>query len=270
MVAMILLALAAQDTTLFEQAPPHIDEALRGRITQFYQAHVDGRFTRANAVVAEESKDVFLEAEKRRCRTFMIQKLTYSDEFTKAKAVVTCEIDILLGARRVWIPAPMGTNWKVVGGQWFWYHIPVDPEVGRLTPFGVMKGGAGEGDALPDPLSLGPSPADVLSAVKADKTEVMLSSFEAGSAEVILAVARGRAKLSLEKTAIPGLEMSLEKEDLRAGESTRLRFRYTPPDKSPKSTQIVRVTVFPTGQIVPITLKFAVPPEVQKLIPRVN
>ena len=60
------IALAQEAGNIFEKAPPEVDEALRARITRFYQAFIDGKFRLADALVADDSKDVFFAAEKRR------------------------------------------------------------------------------------------------------------------------------------------------------------------------------------------------------------
>ena len=42
-----------------EAPPPEVDQALRARISEFYQDHVDGKFRQAEALVAAETKDSF-------------------------------------------------------------------------------------------------------------------------------------------------------------------------------------------------------------------
>jgi hypothetical protein len=272
MLTVALLLLSAQDASLFEKAPPDVDEALRARVTQFYQAHVDGKWRAADAVVADDSKDGFLGADKTRCKAFNIVKINYSEEFSKANVLVTCDTELAAAGRRLPVKAPLSSHWKVIDGKWFWYLIPVDPNVGTLTPFGRMKPGVGTdgSGAIGDPLKQGPTALEVLSAIHPDKSSVMLSSYQKSEAVVTLTNTRGRAQLSVEPISIAGLEMSLDATDLKSNESAKLTIRYNPPDQTPKSTQIVRVSVFPSGQVVGIELKFAVPPEIQKLIPKAN
>src|SRR5215472_8240570 len=43
-----------QDVSDPETAPPEIDQALRARVTQFYSAHVTGKWRDAFAVVADD------------------------------------------------------------------------------------------------------------------------------------------------------------------------------------------------------------------------
>jgi hypothetical protein len=73
-------------------APPReLDAALRDRVQKFFQAHVDGKFRAADQYVAEESKDAFFSADKPRYLSFELASITYSDQFTRATALVTCE-----------------------------------------------------------------------------------------------------------------------------------------------------------------------------------
>ncbi|MBM3775494.1 MAG: hypothetical protein FJW37_10065, partial [Acidobacteria bacterium] len=51
------VAAAQAPSDLFEKAPPEIDRALRERAARFYQAHVDGQFRKAEALIVEDSKD---------------------------------------------------------------------------------------------------------------------------------------------------------------------------------------------------------------------
>ncbi len=272
MVAAAVLSLLFAQESLFDKAPPHIDEALRGRVSKFYQAHVEGKFRQADAYVAEESKDEFFNADRIRCKSFEVIRIVYQDDFTRARVVTTCEIDMMAGARMVASKRPLATNWKVVNGEWFWYHIPVDPKAGRETPFGTMRpgpDGPSSAGVKPDEAAGRQLALSVITAIKPSATEVMLSSYEESSAEVVLTNTMGRATLTLEAPAIEGLRASLDVADIRTRESARLTLKYSPPNKSPKPTQAVRVRVFPSGQVIEIALKFAVPPEVQKLIPKI-
>ena len=76
-----LVTAAAQDPAdLFRKAPPEVDDALRQRVTAFYQAHVDGKFRAADQFVAEDSKDAFFEAPKRRYLNCLLYTSDAADE----------------------------------------------------------------------------------------------------------------------------------------------------------------------------------------------
>ncbi|MEK7404923.1 MAG: hypothetical protein AAB225_07420 [Acidobacteriota bacterium] len=257
LVAIPLLAQTAAE--LFEKAPPAVDEALRARIKLFYQAHLDGKFRLADQVVAEDSKDAFFSAEKTRYRGFEIARIVYEDNFTRARAVVAVDTEfVAVGMGRVPVKMPLTTLWKVVDGQWFWY---VDPEAGKQTPFGPMKPGAEGGGASPLP-SAPPDARALLNLVRADRSEVRLSSYEPSSGEVTITNGMpGRVTLALEYNGFRGLEVELDRTELDAKQTARLMLRCRPADKAPKPTVTVTVRVQPSGQAIPVRVTFAVPPE---------
>ncbi len=268
-VVALALPLSAQTAAeLFEKAPPEVDQALRERIRFFYQCHVEGKFRQADQVVAEDSKDAFFAAEKTRYRGFEIVRIVYSDNFTRARAVVAVETDFMApGLGRMPVKAPLTTLWKLENGQWWWY---VDPNAGKSTPFGPMR--AGEGGSSPFPFRVPSRPEDALSVlgkVTADKTEVRLSSYEPASAEVTVTNRMpGQVQLRLEYNGFPGFEAKLERSELQANETTKLLLRIEPRDKGPKPTLTVNLRVEPLNQVIPIQVTFAVPPEVEKALPR--
>ncbi len=263
---------AQSPAALFEKAPPHVEEALRSRITLFYQAHMDGKPRRADQVVAEDSKDAFFEAEKPRYLSYEIVTVKYSDSFTRATALVNCETDVLMQAMgRMRIKRPITSLWRIVDGQWFWYVMPIDPKVGQDTPFGRMRTSP-EGPGAPSPppsqITL-PSMQEILKKVRVSKNDVMLSSYQASSDEVIVYNDMpGTVTVSLDPAFAPGLQVKLDRTELKAGETARVTFQYQPPDKQPKPTLTATVRVQPTTQAFPIQIQFAVPPEIQKLLPK--
>jgi hypothetical protein len=139
---LLVSALWAQNPGDFvDKAPPDVEEALRARITAFYQAHVDRKFRQADDYVAKDTKDFYYEANKPGYLAFEIGKIVYSDNFTKARAIVNCKISFPLpGFGDGPVMAPVPSTWKVEDGQWYWY---VDQTVGRESPFGTLPPAAG-------------------------------------------------------------------------------------------------------------------------------
>src|SRR5579871_2216187 len=84
-------ACAQNPADLFNRAPADIDQALRARISEFYQYHVTGEYRKAEALVAEDTKDFFYDHNKPRYLSFQISKIKYNEDFTKAEATVLCE-----------------------------------------------------------------------------------------------------------------------------------------------------------------------------------
>jgi hypothetical protein len=256
-----LLAIAgfAQNPTdLFSKAPPAIDEALRDRVIQFYQAHVDGKFRAADQIVAEESKDVFFEMEKRRCNSFEIGRINYKETFTRAQVMILCDTQMMMvpvGVRPVKLP--ISSLWKQIDGKWFWY---VDPTAGTDSPFGPMKAGpmpaAGAAPALTADMMKGPDPASLKLMVQVDRQNAKFNLSQPGEQVInISSKLPGIAKLSVDQTSFPGLEGKLEKTELSTGESAKLTIVYTPAAGRPRAGQHlaeVRLRVEPIGRVFPI------------------
>lgn len=264
------LALSAQTAAeLFAKAPPEVDRALRERISLFFQAHVDGKFRQADQVVAEDSKDAYFAAEKTRYRGFEIVRILYTDNFTRARAVVAVDTDFMApGIGKIPVKIPLTTLWRLEGGLWWWY---VDPDAGKQSPFGPMHPGPGQSSS-PFPF---PSPgkpeqlAAMLHQVKVDKNEVRLSSYQPAEDQVTISNALpGAVRLKLDYNGFPGFEATLEREELDPKQSTRLRLRVEPRDRAPKPSVTVTLRIEPTNQVIPIQVTFAVPPEMEKALPR--
>lgn len=263
----LALLLFQGSASLFEKAPPAVDEALRARITKFYEAHVQGKFRAADEVVAEDSKDAFFAADKTRCYSFEIGSITYSENFTRATAVVTCEMDFVIpGADKVRVKAPRTTFWKVVDGQWWWYVVPKEYSD---TPFGTMHSGppkpgsaptspSGQPNALPRP-SLSEVTA-LLNPLKADKAEVRLRADKPGSDQVtVTSHLAGAVSLELHCPSFPGLEMTLDRKELNQGEAAHVSIRFEPKEKLPTNKLTAQIRVPATGQVIPIRLVFEPP-----------
>src|SRR5258708_35128201 len=77
--------------SLFEKAPPAIDEALRARVRSFYQAYIEKKFRLAYEMVAEDSKETFLAGGKPNISACDITKIDYQEDFAKADVLVGCK-----------------------------------------------------------------------------------------------------------------------------------------------------------------------------------
>lgn len=260
----VLCAQAPSD--LFEQAPPPVDEALRARVAKFYQAHVDGKFRLADQYVAEESKDDFFAMDKPRYRAFEIIKITYSDQFRKARVLTTCDSEMFAGASKIPVKVPIVSLWKLIGGEWFWYLEP-RPEVIE-TPFGKMTSAKPQAGSAP-PAKPIPDVASILKQVKVEPTEVRLSSYEPAAGEVTVSNQMpGNISVSLSYNGFPGFKASLSRDKLGPGETAKILLECKPADRAPKPTLVLRVQIEPTGQVVPVRVTFSVPPEIEKKIPK--
>ena len=246
---------------LFDKAPAGIDEALRARITKFYQFHVEGKFRAADELVAEESKDAFFAADKTRCRSFEILKVNYSDDFTRATAAVACDTDLVLPVGSFPVKMPIGSKWKTVAGQWMWYTDPVS-KAGTPTPIGLNS-----------PVSVSPpaqaatpafAPVDLATVpnlVKADRQQVTFDPATAGEQRVVVTNGMpGGVALRIEPAQLEGFEMSFDRTSLEQGQSATLSIRYKPlPDRRTASTT-VNVVITPMLRKIPVQIRFNASP----------
>lgn len=268
-------AQAPAEPATAEPAPPEVDAALRARVNTFFQAHVDGKYRKADEVVAEDSKDFYFAATKPKYLSYEIVRINYSENFTRATAVVACKNDWFLHGEKRVVTLTIPSTWKLEGGQWWWYIVPVREQ---LTPFGIMHkenpnapAAAAAGGAIPalpgDPKVLAER---ILSSVQADKSEVQLSSFEPSSAEVHVKNGMpGPVTLRVDVDgAFPGFSASVDKETLPAGETAVVTFTCKPNDRVAKPTLTARIYVEPVSRVLPIKLTFAIPPEVEKMLPK--
>jgi hypothetical protein len=241
--------LCAQDADYFDKAPPDVDDALRARIAGFYQAHVDKKFRQADQYVAEDTKDFYYEANKPTYISFKIDKIMYSDHFTKAKAIVTCKMHVIVGFIDQIAMVPTPSTWKVETGQWYWY---VDQKAGRDTPFGHWSPKGTSTGTLPS-MAGAPDVQTVMRSVQADKKSVKLSATESSSEQVTLST-KMAVSLEVESPKLSGLEATLDRTSLKAGEQAKLTIHFEPPENAPARNTQILVRVSPTNQVIPILL----------------
>ena len=120
--------------SVFQKAPPAVDEALRKRVNEFFQTHVDGKTRQALAMVAEESADAFFNAQKPKLQSFEIQQVNYAKNFQEATVLILAEREMMIPMAGVqMLKVPMESSWRLVDGKWLWYIPARDCTV---TPFG--------------------------------------------------------------------------------------------------------------------------------------
>ena len=249
MLRFILLAIFAAGSfaqnagDLFNKPPADVDQALRARITAFFDLHVKGEFRKAEALVAEDTKDIYYSSNKTQYLSYEIGRIDYSDNFTRAKATVLTEQYIMLpGFMGKPIKIPIPSTWKLVDGTWYWY---VDPESLRMTPFGKLSPGPG-----PAPKSLPEIPTTIpdfiYTQVKADKASVALKAGESGQVTITNS-APGAMNISL-TGSVPGVEVKLDRTVLKAGEKAVLTVRAGDNAKS----GVLSIQVVQTNQVIPI------------------
>lgn len=257
---------------VFDKAPPAIDDALRERVSAFYQAHVDGKFRQADQYVDEDSKDVFFAADKPHFQGFQITKITYSDDFTKATVITACKTEMFFHGRKMPVTMPAVTHWKIDNGLWFWYYIePTEKE----TPWGVMKPGP-ESDASSVAARIPTDPAaaarNILAKVALDRNAVTVDQTKESKQEIHLKNGLlGAIKVLADPTGTPGLTVQPAKSQVDPGEEVAVVIEFNPDDPEVTCREClmhpgvrpaitVNLTVQPTQQRFPIQITFTQPP----------
>ena len=259
-VCLAAAALHAQDVaSLFNKPPAGVDEALRARISEFLEYHVKQQFRQAEALVADDTKEFFYSHNKPQYLSFEIQRIDYSDNFTKAKAVILCEQYIMApGFTDKPMKVPEPSYWKLVNGKWYWY---VDQEALRQTAFGKMTPGPGKPGSLPP---VPDSAAFIMGKVKADKQAVTLRRGE----DVQIKLANSAPGfMSLVVTGKPqGIEAELDRAQVGRDATAVLTIRA----KNEAKSGPVRIRIDPTGETIDIavsvngTAEPALPPPAPK------
>jgi len=238
-----MVCFAQDPADLFNRPPADVDQALRARMNEFYQDHVEGKFRQAEALVAEDTRDFFYSGNKPKYLSFEIRRIDYSEGYTRAKATVLCEQYVLMpGFTDKPLKVPVPSTWKLVDSQWYWY---VDPELLRQSPFGKLTAGAGgssNGIRIPRAEEMN----FIFSQVKADKTAVSLKAGESDQVTISNS-AQGQMSISI-LGAPPGVEVKLDRMDLKSGEKAVLTFRAGAGAKP----GILSVRVEQTNQVIPI------------------
>lgn len=235
---------------LFNKPPADVDRALRARISEFYQDHVDGKFRQADALVAEDTKDFYFQSNKPKYLSFEIQRIEYSEGFTRAKATILCEQYVMMpGFSDKPLKVPTPSTWKLVDGQWYWY---VDQDALRETPFGKMTPGPFGPGGAPSRLPAIPNGKDmafILSQVKADKPAVSLKQGEPQQVTLTNS-AQGSVTISLTGT-VPGVDIKLDRMNLGAGEKAVVTLQAGNNAKP----GVLSLRVEQTNQVIPIQVK---------------
>ncbi len=263
---------AQTPSDVFDKAPPAIDEALRERVSAFYQAHVDGKFRQADQYVDEDSKDAFFAAEKPQYGGFQITKIAYSDDFTKATVITACKTELFFHGHKMPATMPAVTHWKIDNGQWFWYYFkPSETD----TPWGTMKSGpVDENSSVAARIPSDPMAAarNILAKVVLDRSEVLVDQTKQSKQEIHLKNGLlGKISVLADPTGTPGLTIRPAKSEVAPGEEIAIVIEFNPDDPSVnckdcllhpgvKPPITVNLTIRPTQQRFPIQITFTQPP----------
>jgi hypothetical protein len=239
------VAFAQNPADLFNRAPAGIEQALRGRIEEFFHYHVTGEYRKAEQLVAEDTKEYFYVNNKPHYLGFEIGKIDYTDGYTKAKALVTVKMAVMLpgfNGKVMDIPSP--SYWKLVDGKWYWY---LDEAMRNASPFGQMKPGPNtNGGGAPAMPMIAASTEELFAQVKTDKTSVTVS---AGSPDQVTISNGMVGPITLTvQSKLAGIEAAFDQAEIKPGEKATLTVKAN--DEAKAGSLNVRVQQ--TGQIIPI------------------
>jgi hypothetical protein len=236
---------------LFNRPPAEVDQALRARMNAFYGYHISGEARKAEALVAEDTKDYFYNNNKPAYTHCDVQRIVYSDNFTRAKAVVLCGQWVLVpGFEGKPMNVPIPSTWKIEDGKWVWY---VSQQQRRASPFGQMTPGGAPTNAGPDGVApafppIPTTPDFLYDLVKVDKRDVELKRGE--SAQVTISnTAPGVMNLEV-LGKLAGVEAKLDNLSMKANEKAVLTLKAGD-DAQSGSLQIF---VRPIEQSIPINV----------------
>ncbi len=256
---------------VFDKAPPAIDEALRARVSAFYQAHAEGKFRQADQYVAEDSKDVFFAAEKPQYEGFQITKITYTDNFTKATVITACKTEMFFHGHKMPVTMPAVSHWKIDNGDWFWYYFKA-PDL--ESPWGVMKPGpADDTNSVVARITADPVAAarNILAKVVLDRNAVSVDQTKESKQEIHLKNGLlGPIRVLADPTGTPGLTVRPAKAEVGPGEDAAVVIEFNPDDPEVTCREClmhpgvrpaitVNLTVQPTQQRFPIQITFTQP-----------
>lgn len=228
---------------VFNQAPPEIEEALRARMKLFYDCYLTGKFRQAYDLVAEDSKDDYFNRAKTPYHSYKILSIQFSDNYTKAKAMVVVNRDMKFDGHTLAVDTPMDVDWKIENGQWVWYLPPRNSEA-HETPFGTVPPAAAPsndsshsaegGNAHPKaPSDAGSMAAAFDRLAWPDKPVLSLGLADHFQDHAVLINRSGTPlKFHLEYKALPGLKLEPLSGEISAGTSLTIQATYDSPDHS--------------------------------------
>lgn len=252
-----------------QQAPAGVEDELRARVSAFYQNFVDGSPRKAEAFVAEDTKDFYYNAQKLQFESFRIEKVTFSDNFTKASVLVVGKAKRTMAGQSVVMDMPQDTHWKIEDGKWCWTYHPEDycltPMCGKTPP---PASGAGP---VPQPKDLTPEGVrkageEILKEqrVSLDKDSITMRNDQVNDAEVVLTNGSvSYVQVGINGPMVRGLTAKFEKETVPGKGKAVLKFHYDPSDKAGPADAWTatgaihfQVMLMPLDRTMPLTVTF--------------
>ena len=261
----VLLAVPLLSLAQAPAPPAEVDQALRAQATAFLKFQMEGNFRKAYELVAEDSQDYYLGAAKEKSASIELQKIEYSDNFTKAAVTSASKQTLMLEGRPVEIPSGRVDRWKLENGQWKWYHDASKDMMSTLVgPMPATTPSSGAPTAPKLPKEITPEAAiDAVKRIPAPASQVptlnrQTMPFTVGQESTQEIVyhnnAPGEIRVDADLIAdFPGFTVQPKKFQLKAQEETTFKVTYHPSDKGVFNAAL-RLTVQPFEREVRIPL----------------
>lgn len=236
------------------EVPSGTEESVRARASEFYRLQIEGKFRQAEALVCEESKDVYYDAEKERWKSLKIQGVTFT-------APQTARVSVALGNEMKTpqgtfpMEVPMVSVWHEEQGQWC-LSMPKPGTGEKITPWGVMKAGSGGTGKLPTakPVSVG----SIQSGVQLSKNVIRFDPTKA-STDVVTISNHLEGSIQVEVNAVPlnGLTWKVISPMVKSQGTTQLEVSYDPSlAREEPANRKLKVTVIPLNLVRDVTVEF--------------
>lgn len=220
----------AQSSDPFRAAPPELEEALKARVSQFYEYFKMAKFRQAEDLVVEEAKEQFYSAKKSRIFGYEIRNMKFSEDLKEAHVLVTCLTPVPgLGSKPLSVPLP--STWKSIDGEWYLYFETRKPGVEHDSPAGKMH----FSQELGTHGSLTASQPTTLESLK-EMYAVTPSSLEFSSRTAdpvtksfrVENRSKGELTVQTESKGMPGVTIDAGAGEIAAGESLTVSVTYVP------------------------------------------
>lgn len=241
-----------------ENAPDDVHRALVARVTEFYALLKSQQYRKAEAFIAEDTKDYYYDGAKPVIDAFEVMDIEFSDNFTHAKAMTkVSEPVVMAGFPPGEMTVRMPTLWRLENGNWLLYE-----DLSKMaSPGGIQTKVKAAVDAgtvaavaegfTPDkmPKELPKTPDFAMGKITVDKGEVQISP---GTAEQIHLTNGSAGPMDLELGAqLRGIEAKLDKTTVAKGEQAVLTLSA---GKEPFGG-IFFLRIMPTGENIPIRVQ---------------
>jgi hypothetical protein len=239
-----------------EKPPAGLEQAVRARVSQFYEMLVNQQYRKAEGMVAEDTKDYYYAGSKPEIHKFEVLSVAFSDRFTHAKVLTRCSEPIVLaGFPPTEITVNVPTLWKLENGDWYVYEDPekITNPTGLRTKMQSAVDGASSKVTVPQmPQMPHEQPTDssfVLGKLHLDKPEIRLAP---GLVETVTVGNYSAGPVTLELGyPSPGIDAKLDRTELDKGDKAILTLTA---GKEPHGG-FFYLRVIPTGEVLRIQVQ---------------